>query len=478
MSNTFSKIIYTISLFFLVSTNISFAANPNQTDTTTPILSGDKLPFKVQLETAEFALPNGIHSGVSAVYGGKWLLLAGRTNGLHGFDSPTDNFPPQQQNSMVYVVDPEKRTVFFKSLYDPSSLLTQAQIDLLTVTSPQSYQDGKFLYMTGGYGVNTSTGDFSTKDALTAINIPKLMEWVLDTRNEKNANIAIRQIFNPLFQVTGGYMTKGADGLTLLIFGQNFTGFYTDSSNGAYLQQVNRFYIKNDGNNLSIIPLDPEPLVQDPNYRRRDLNVVPIVLKRHGHLEYSFVALSGVFTEATGIWTVPVMITAKGIPSMANPLDSSTFKQGMNNYVSATVGLFSKKHKASYTLLLGGISYGYYQNGQFQTDSEFPFINQVTTIKIDKHKKFSQYLMDAEYPLIYSTGSNPGNPLLFGAGAEFIPTNIETYKNGVIKLDELKKKKVLIGYVVGGIASSLPNTNTRSDSTASSYIFKVYLKRK
>ena len=106
---------------------------------------------------------------------------------------------------------------------------------------------------------------------------------------------------------------------------------------------------------------------------------------------------------------------------MADPSLPGTFKQGMNNYVAPTLGLYSTSGNM-YTVVLGGISFGYFANGVFQTDGELPFINQVTTIRIDPQGVYTQYLMDAEYPLIRSTGSNPGNPLLFGAGAAFFPS--------------------------------------------------------
>lgn len=475
MSNCFHKL-----SFYLLFLSFGFTQlTANQTATTSPIHNEAELPFTVSIETADFAMPSGIHSGVSAVWNDKWLFFAGRTNGLHGFDPGIDNFPPLQQNSVVYVVDPKTKTISYKSLHDASSNLTQAQIDTLSVTSPQYYQDGKMLYITGGYGVNTADGTFSTKDALTAVNIPKLINWVLDSTNQPMKNSTIRQIFNPIFQVTGGYMTKNCDGLTLLIFGQNFEGFYQDSSNGVYLDLIERFYIQDDGRHLNFVQKKSLPEVKDPNYRRRDLNVLPIITEKNKNLKPSYVALSGVFTEDGGVWNVPVFIKQNGKASMANPSFADTFKQGMNHYVSATVSLFSARHSSQYAILLGGISYGFYQGGTFQTDPEIPFINQVTTIKIDNKKNCTQYLMNAEYPTIISTGVNPGNPFLFGAGSVFIPaTNIKQYGNGVLKFDTLKKKKVLIGYIVGGIASTLPNTNTKADSTASAYIFKVYLQRR
>ena len=99
---------------------------------------------------------------------------------------------------------------------------------------------------------------------------------------------------------------------------------------------------------------------------------------------------------------------------------------------------------------------------------------------------YSQCLMNGGYPVILSTASNPGNPLLFGAGATFIPAaGLPAYTNGVLKLDALQPaatasghhltKSVLVGYIVGGIQSTLPNTNQESDSAASPYIFSVTL---
>jgi hypothetical protein len=85
--------------------------------------------------------------------------------------------------------------------------------------------------------------------------------------------------------------------------------------------------------------------------------------------------------------------------------------------------------------------------------------------------------MSSEYPVIASTGSNPGNPLLFGAGAQFFrASGLPSYGNGVLDLDRLGGSQPhVIGYIVGGIMSTLPNTNTQSDTAASPYIFKVML---
>jgi hypothetical protein len=85
----------------------------------------------------------------------------------------------------------------------------------------------------------------------------------------------------------------------------------------------------------------------------------------------------------------------------------------MNNYISATLGLYSSGSHDMYTVFMGGISFGFFQDGVFQTDSEIPFINQITTIKRDKDKHQKQYLMNATYPTIRSQNSNPGNAYVF-----------------------------------------------------------------
>jgi hypothetical protein len=52
---------------------------------------------------------------------------------------------------------------------------------------------------------------------------------------------------------------------------------------------------------------------------------------------------------------------------------------------------------------------------------------------------------------------------------------LPAYKNGVLKFDKLGTNSLVVGYIVGGIQSTLPDTNQESDSAASPYIFKVTL---
>jgi hypothetical protein len=48
------------------------------------------MPFSIQIEQAGFSLPSGLQSYVLGMDSGKWLLMAGRINGLHGFNPNGD----------------------------------------------------------------------------------------------------------------------------------------------------------------------------------------------------------------------------------------------------------------------------------------------------------------------------------------------------------------------------------------------------
>lgn len=441
----------------------SFAFAQNQTDTVTPVISEDSLPFTLRIEEAPFSLPTALQTYCKATYNGKWVLIAGRTNGLHSFLNVGNNFPPLFQNTTVFVIDPQSGLASSRDL--STSDLTQFQIDTLSVTAGQFFQKGGTLYIVGGYGINTATGLMGTMNTLSAINLEGLMQWVSGAKPTLKS--FIRQVAHPLLQVTGGNLVQDNDHTPfLLTFGQNFDGLYLPGSNGNYTQQVRQFWLVDEGKTLRILPNNST--TTSPDYRRRDLNIVPILSDN----KQAYLALSGVFTLTKGIWTVPVTISPEGESFQPDPLHPNTFKQAMNQYICPTFGLYSTKTQEMFIVLPGGLSYGFFSGGVFQTNDKVPFVNQVTTIRI-KNNNYSQHLMNSEYPVIYSTGSNPGNQLLFGASSRFFLNEaVATYRNGVIQLDTIKTPTV-VGYIVGGIMSTLPSTFSPTDTTASPYIFEV-----
>lgn len=444
----------------------------NQTATVDPIEIGGALPYQISVSTYDFGaakLPT-LQSFAAGMYDGKWVMLAGRTNGLHGFSSSGGgaNFPPAYQNHDVWVVDPVTKQSSSRSL-DSDSTVSAQMLAELTSTNTEFTQLGDRLYVAGGYGVRSSGSGFQTFNALTAIDLPGIVDWVMTGNG--HATDHMRQTHDASLQVTGGAMDS-LGGHMRLVFGQNFTGGYTPGSSGAYTQQVRSFDLVDDGTTLIIA--NPAATPQAADYRRRDLNVYPTI-KRNPDMSLAsgMTALSGVFTLTNGAWTVPVEIDSSGNPSESDPAAPGTFKQGMNGYDCAKLGLFSESTGRMHEILFGGISLEDYDPATqtFTVDNNLPFINQITSLVVDASGHYSQHRI-GEFPAIYDDNQNR---LRFGANAEFfLAPGIPTYDNGVIELDELTSETTL-GYIFGGLFANAPNTQgvTGAVSGASNEIFTV-----
>jgi len=401
--------------------------------------------------------------------------------GLHDFTNDgLTNFPTRYQNTDVWVVDPVTKQSWKRSLTDASSGLSQSQIDGLSSTATQYYQDGNALLVNGGYVYDSTNDDFTTYNTMSAINLPNLVDWVKGTDSSLNSN-AILQVEGlaatdssyegGFFQITGGELHKLGDRYHL-VFGQNFEGGYTPGRNGVYSSQVRSFDLTYDFgagtigyDNASATASD------DTQFRRRDLNVVPVLSPDgSGGETESLVALSGVFYNGSGVWTVPVEIGADGIPTMVDPsTDPNAFKQALQQYASATIGLYSQSNGEMTEILLGGISANTYDatTGELTYDSNYGFTNQISAVLRDADGVYTQEYI-GEYPWIESGTS--GIPLLFGASGEFfLAEGIQILSGGIIDLDALTETTT-IGYIFGGIAADQPNFG---NSVASSYIFEV-----
>ena len=445
----------------------------NQTATVTPVQNGG-LGFNVALteyDMGQASVPT-LHSFAAGEVGGKWVIIGGRTNGLHGFENiGVLNFPEASANREVWVIDPVSKQTWNRSIEGVGGGFTSSEVASLSTTNNQFEQVGDTLYMTGGYGVSTvgSLFDLKTFDVLSAVDLPGLADWVMTGTG--TAKDHVRQINDPMFTVTGGAMYE-LGGQMQLVFGQDFDGVYTPSSNGNYTNQVRRFTIVDDGVNLDVASATATtPLAE---YRRRDLNVFPVVGPDGvGGVEESIVALSGVFTPTFGAWTVPVEIGATGEPTMADPNDAGTFKQAMNGYHSAKLGLYSEAGEDMTEFLFGGITFAEYDavNDALVTDRALPNTSQVSAVQIDETGTYSQHYM-GDFPEVLD---GLGNLVRFGSNAEFfLADGIETYANGVIKQDELEAGD-LLGYIYGGIAANAPHVrqNPSGLSAATDRIWAV-----
>jgi hypothetical protein len=470
---TASILVFAASLPLLVSPALA----ENQTPTTSPIVVGENnLPYEIRLRRVDTPrkLPT-LQAFASGQHDGLWVLIGGRTNGLHDFtDDPLKNFPPSEQNRRIWVIDPVTWKTWSRPLGD--SHLSIDQIDQLSATAYEHVQSNGVLYVVGGYGYSRTVKDFKTFPTLTALDLAKIIDWVREPAGSPDLANLIRQTAHEALRITGGQMTIIGD-RTILAFGQDFDGGYgSPDFKQLYSGQVRSFRIVDTGKKISIEDVRRIPRTPDfTNFRRRDLPMVPIIDTSDGAPKNKAVALAGVFTLTDGIFTVPVEIDGAGRPTQANPNLPGTFKQGMNGYDCANIGLYSKSTEATHTILFGGISYIYYSRKQseFVEDSNIPFINQITSIVRNRNGKYRQYLLDAEFPAVVGP---EGQRFRFGAeAAVFMHPGIPTTGNGLVDLEALRRIAVnarshVLGYIFGGIAAEKPNFGR---SVASNEVFEI-----
>lgn len=467
-----------LHLAALLALACSAAHAANQTATLSPVVVGGPLDFSTTIgQQLDFGatLPS-LHSFSKATFTDpvsgrpQWLLLGGMTNGLHELSGAT-GFEPAFHNRSIWVVDPASRQAWSRTLVNGASGLTSQQVETIATTNAQHTQQGQRLYVAGGYGFLSGSQQYETISTLTAVDLPGLAQWAKGGAG--TAAQHLRQISDPLFQVTGGELATTANGKSHLVFGQNYPANYDPRLNGEYTRSVRTFRIVDDGTENGLAVADVVTRQPRAEFRRRDLNVVPTVDVVNGVPVEGLRALAGVFTPSFGQWTVPVDIDSDGNATQrGNPAAADTFKQGMNGYRSGTVGLYSAASDKMHTLLLGGIGYQFFDpaTGLVTDDPNLPFASDSTVVTTDALGRMTQHLLPTDYPDVISTAT--GQPLLLGTETEFfLADGVPTYANGVIKLDELSGT-TLVGYLFGGIAAEQPNFGSTHASNA---VFPVYV---
>lgn len=136
----------------------------HQTTLDPPIIGGE-LPYTIELNEVSLApapVPT-LHSVAAGRWQGQWVMLAGRTAGLHGLTG-FNAFDPQTENREVWVIDPTTRQSWHKSLLEtnPASGLTADGVDSLSSVNSQFYQQDQTLLMAGGYGYTRSVAAYRT----------------------------------------------------------------------------------------------------------------------------------------------------------------------------------------------------------------------------------------------------------------------------------------------------------------------------
>ena len=388
---------------------------------------------------------------------GKWLIIGGRTDGLHR-RQPFASFDTNGQPNELLVIDPVSKQKWTANL----SILPIAIQEALKATNIDFIQNNNQLYLIGGYGYSNTLGDHTTFNTLTAIAVSETIAAIVSNNNYSNY---IRQTSNSIFQNTGGQLEKINDSY-YLIGGQDFQGRYnpTGPTHGPgftqiYSNQIRKFNILDNGtllgvNNISII-------TDSVNLHRRDYNALPQILP---NLSQGITAYSGVFQQNVDL----PYLNAVTIDSLSYVVNNN-FNQYYNHYHCANIPLYSASKNEMHALFFGGIAQYYDSLGILVQDNNVPFVKTIARVTRDVNGTLAEYKLPIEMPA------------LLGAGAEFIyRDNLPVYTNGVIKMDELSADSTVLGYIYGGINSSAKNIfwiNDGSQSASSANIYKVTLHR-
>ena len=445
----------------------------HQTATLTEPYVNGSIPYTVEMREVSLApaiLPN-IHSVAAAEWQGQWILLGGRTNGLHGMTG-MNAFDPLYENREVWVIDPESKQSWHKSLEDsPSSGLGQGLVDSLSAVNTQFYQENDKWIIVGGYGYKRSVADHVTYSTITLVDLPGLANWVKEVAGSETSLAIdhIDQISDNYFQVTGGGLEKIGDEFQL-IFGQNYSGRYRPFVDGLYTKQVRRFKIDTD-DGFSIPEESKIATVPNEAFRRRDLNVLTI-LEREGISAFSEKALilSGVFTPDTGVWTAPVLVEASGVVEMDDPLAETTLRQGFQIYHCSKASLYDRVTGESHMLLFGGITVleRNLDTNNYVRDDQAPFTNQCSLVVSDANGLFTQYWLPTRFPDIRINDK----ALRFGTNAElFLSMDAPKLHPKVIDLASIRAPTV-IGHIFGGLFSDAGNGG---NTGASGRVFEVLI---
>lgn len=496
------KILLAVALFCGAASSAAPSSAPSS--------SPSDVPYSLSLSGFAIKGLPGLHSAVYAGDDHQLIILAGRTNGMHGFPSvrttgSAPSFPADARNHNVYLVDLKNKKLLGSASVDN---LPQKIANQLSASNTEFALANGWLYIVGGYGLANSVNPSNpgltpiyTIPTAMAIDFKALVAAVkggkpLDTAFAA-ANIATSD--DPNLQITGGAL-KVFNNRMLLVFGHTMNGLYTTGGGTmtqTYSSSVRVWEMSAVHTNSTVtltVKMDAmvpnNPYGVDPStdpYHRRDLPVEGAI---DGAGKERIVAYGGVFIAGRFDGFVnPVYIDAAAAPAFVKLTEDKNTTQLLSQYECAVIPVYSAKSKAMYSTFFGGISEFYWKDGALHHDPPnlnisppvdgLPFIDSVSTLKNNYSAATpvsGQYLhLKQTFPPSASQAPQcAGKPAQYlGAETRFIAsTAIAHYSNEVLKLDEMKGKPV-IGYLIGGMTAD--TMYAPPNSCASNMIYAVTL---
>lgn len=453
------------------------------------------IPYSVALEGFTITGVPGIHSAVVAGNPEKLVLIGGRRNGLHGFPpnrqaAQGPAFPKTEANDTIYVLDLPNKKMLGSA---PVSTLPPKVVNQFKATNTQYQLVNGWLYIMGGYGQDLRTGTLSTLGYVTVVNFAALTDAVINQKPLDAAFAAanIVQFDHLALAITGGDLELLPDnsGKTdfVLSFGHQYDGEYTPGGglvNQTYNDGVRVFQFEYSANSAKPTKLNFVTAVPNSNggqmgpenpYHRRDLTMKP-TLDANG--KRRLVAYGGVFKGGRMEGFLNPVFISSGLNTVALTANTST-SQLMSQYDTAAIQLFDNRGGTGtvYTTLFGGISQFYWDAttqalkhdtvNLSQGIDGLPFINSISTLKMaTTNDTGNQYLhvgqtippSSAVPSCTSSTGTSVQAPY-GGAETRFvIASGLTQITPGVLQLSSITSTSV-VGYMVGGIASTAPYPN-------------------
>lgn len=412
-------------------------------------------PYHIQLQARTIQGLPGLHSFAVGQTTQHWLLFGGRRDGIHA-RQPFNAFPATQANSQGFVVDPQTDTAYAFSL---SSLPTAIQ-EQLSSTNPLFLQDGDYLLFVGGYGFSAISNQYLTYGSLLRIHLPNLLQAV---QQGQTLVPHIERLVDTAFALTGGQMGKlGGD--YLLVGGHFFAGRYNPMgpNNGPgftqrYSNQIRKFKLSAPGMPLQISSYST--LTDATHLHRRDYNLLPQTFAGN---QPGYMISSGVFQYTADLpYLYPVDITAEGITPRQN------FEQKLSHYHSARVAMYHAASGVNHNLFLGGLSQYYFDTaGQLLQDNNVPFVHTISRVSRDAQNNLFELVQPEQMPV------------RVGASAEFVVNPaLPQLPSEQILLPAQPTDTLLLGHIVGGIVSPVPNAFTQNNTGVTAASAQVYAVR-
>ena len=411
--------------------------------------------YSIELDSVKIEKLGGLQSFAFGQADGKWLIIGGRLDGLHR-RQPWASFNKAGHNKQLFVVDPIAK----KQWAMTDTLLNPALREQLSSTNMEFYQEGEILYLIGGYGFSATKNDHITFPSIIACNVSEIIQSIIAGTPLKNEQF--QQIKEEKFAVTGGQLQR-MNGLYYLVGGHRFDGRYNPMNNPTfeqvYTNQVRIFELGFTDHQLKYRFVDS--LYSQESMHRRDFNVLPQI-DQNG-IE-KIIAFSGVFQEELDI---PYLNAVEIKPTSLQGIP--TFAQYYNHYHSASISLFDTQTKAMHNLFFGGIANYTDSLGSLVMDTDVPFVSTISRVSSSTNGQLAEFKMPIKMPHY------------LGAAAEFIPNPmLKKSANDVLLLEDFSGDSLLLGSIFGGIKSTAAAIfwiNTGVESSASAYIYPVYLRK-